>query len=77
MNVSLKDVIDRHRAQVMDLPGVVGVAGGLSKVNPAIWCVQVYVATEGWPEGLPLTLDGYRVELIKTSGFRATRKTAR
>lgn len=77
MNPSLKDVIDRHRAQVMGLPGVVGFAAGLSKANPATRCVQVYVNTEAWPEGLPHTLDGYQVELIKTSGFRATRRRAR
>lgn len=69
---SLKDVIDRHRAQVMQMHGVVGVAAGVSKADPAKHCVQVYVTTDDWPEGLPRTLDGYEVELIRTSGFRAT-----
>lgn len=72
MNPSLQDVISRHKAQVMGIHGVVGVAAGLSKVDPANRCVQVYVTIDDWPEGLPHTLDGYQVELVKTSGFRAT-----
>ena len=69
---SLKEVIERHRAQVMSLQGVVGIAAGLSKTDPQRHCIQVYVTSHDWPEGVPRQLDGYEVELVKTSGFRAT-----
>jgi hypothetical protein len=68
---NLKDVVERHRAQVMRLRGVVGIAVGLSKSDPSKRCVQVYVTTNDWPEGVPHQLDGYEVELVKSSGFRA------
>ena len=69
---SLKQVIERHRARVMQLPGVVGMAVGLCKASPRKRCIQVYVTGGNWPEGLPRRLDGYSVELVRTSGFRAT-----
>ena len=70
-DISLKDVLERHRAQVMSAPGVAGIAVGLSKADPQKRCIQVYVTTDDWPEGVPHQLDGYDVELVKTSGFRA------
>lgn len=69
--MSLKDVIERHRTQLMQLSGVEGIAAGLCKSEPQKRCIQVFVRTDDWPEGLPHQLDGYEVELVKTSGFRA------
>ena len=47
-------------------------AGGILKADPQKRSIQVYVTTNHWPEGLPHQLDGYEVELVKTSVFRAT-----
>ena len=69
---NLKDVLERHRTLVMQAKGVVGVAVGLSKADPGKRAIQVYVTTNEWPEGVPRQLDGFDVELVKTSGFRAT-----
>lgn len=69
---SLQDVVERHRADVLEIDGVAGIAVGVSPVDPAKRCILVYTTTNGWPAGLPHQLDGYDVELVKTSGFRAT-----
>ena len=68
---SLKDVVERHRTMVLQAKGVVGVAGGISKTDPKKLSIQVYVTINHWPDGLPHQLDGFEVELVKTSGFRA------
>lgn len=71
-NPSLKDVIDQHRADVMRIKGVAGISAGRSRADSSKHCIQVYVATDDWPEGLPHQLDGFDVELVRTTGFRAT-----
>lgn len=71
-NPSLKEVIDRHKGDVMRLQGVVGIAAGRSQADSSKRCIHVYVTTTDWPEGLPHQLDGYDLELVKTTGFRAT-----
>ncbi|HEY5915332.1 MAG TPA: hypothetical protein VJA21_32520 [Verrucomicrobiae bacterium] len=68
---NLREVIERHRATVMQSNGVVGIAVGLSKTEPGKRCIQVYVTTEGWPDGVPHQFDGCDVEVVKTSGVRA------
>lgn len=70
-NPGLKDVIDRHRADVMRIQGVAGLAAGRSKADSSKHRIHVYVTTTDWPEGLPHQLDGYDVELVKTTRFRA------
>ena len=69
---NLKDVIERHRTMVMQAKGVVGVAVGISKADPHKRSIQVYVTINEWPDGVPHQLEGYDVELVITSGFRAT-----
>ena len=71
-NPSMKDVVERHRGQVMSLKGVVGIAAGLSKADPKKRCIQVYVTADRWPAGLARQLDGFEVELVRSRGFRAT-----
>jgi hypothetical protein len=71
-NPSLRDVINRHRQQVMRLPGIVGIAVGLSKSDKRKRCILVYVTVDQWPDGLPRQFEGHSVELVRTSGFRAT-----
>lgn len=66
---SLQFVIEQHRTTVMRQRGVVGIAVGLSKTDPTKHCIQVFVTTDQWPDGVPRQLGGYPVELVKSSGF--------
>lgn len=68
---NLKDVVERHRAAVMQVRGVVGIAVGLSRGDSGKRCIQVYVTADDWPEGVPRQLEGCEVELVKSSGLRA------
>ena len=68
---NLAEVIERHRTQVMQVEGVVGIAAGLSKTDARKRCILVYVTTRDWPEGVPRQLDGCEIELVNTAGFRA------
>ena len=67
----MKDTIDRHRKRLMQLPGVTGVAVGLSKTDTSQCCILVYVTNEDWPAGLERLIEGYPVETVKTKPFRA------
>ncbi len=64
----LAQVVQNHRDSIMKLPGVVGIAGGLSRSDPATKCVLVYTQRGDWPQGLPKELDGYPVEVVDTGG---------
>jgi hypothetical protein len=55
----------------MGIRGVVGVAVGRSSSDPERTCVVVYTTTAERPAELPMTLEGYDVEVHRTSGFRA------
>jgi hypothetical protein len=68
---NLKAVIERHRTTIMRAKGVVGIAVGLSKTNPQMRCIQLFVTTTDWPDGVPHQLEGCEVELVQSSGFRA------
>jgi len=67
----IRQILERHRDRLMGIDGVVGVAVGRSSSDPGRFCVLVYATTRERPAGLPETLDGYDVEVRKTSGFRA------
>ena len=67
---SLKEVIDRHRLRLMAIDGVEGVGVSTSIDDPARRCIVVYVGVIDPPPELPRTLDGYPVEIRKSSGFR-------
>jgi hypothetical protein len=69
--LTLKDVVERYRHQLMQVAGVAGVAAGVAKTNPQKPCIQVFVTTDQWPDGVSHQIEGYDVELVKTSGFRA------
>jgi hypothetical protein len=56
---------------VMQAKGVVGIAVGRSKADGAKTCIQVFVTTSDWPDGVPRQLEGCEVELVKSPGFRA------
>ena len=68
---SLKEVVERNRHQLLQVTGVVGVAAGVGRSDPQKLCIQVFVTTDQWPEGVSRQIEGYDVELVKTSGFRA------
>ncbi|HEY9536894.1 MAG TPA: hypothetical protein VIS03_04810 [Kiloniellaceae bacterium] len=68
---SLRDVVERHRHQLLQVTGVAGVAAGAGRSDPQKLCIQVFVTTDQWPEGVSRQIEGYDVELVKTSGFRA------
>jgi hypothetical protein len=68
---SLKETMDRHRKRWMQLAGVTGVAVGLSKSDSSQRCIQVYVTTDEWPEGLERVIEGHPVEIVRTKPFRA------
>jgi hypothetical protein len=69
---SLEDVIRSHRNRIMQIAGVIGIAGGLSQSASGQKCVLVYSTSEDWPDALPHEIDGFSVELVvRRRGFRA------
>ncbi|MEW6207609.1 MAG: hypothetical protein AB1631_04530 [Acidobacteriota bacterium] len=68
---SLKDVLEANREKILKIPGVVGVALGISPTRPGERCILVYIDTETRPPALPPVIEGYSVEAVKTGkGFR-------
>ncbi len=67
--LTLKQVLDRHRGRLLQIEGVVGLAVGLSGDDPAKHCIVVYARRNEPPADLPTELDGYPVELHKVAGF--------
>jgi hypothetical protein len=55
----------------MQIGGVVGVAVGRSSSDAEKPCIIVYTTTDERPTELPSSLEGYEVEVHKTTGFRA------
>jgi len=68
--VPISATIERHSGELLDVPGVVGVAEGISDGRPV---VQILVARRT-PEllaRLPPALDGHPVVVIETGEIRA------
>lgn len=65
----LKQVIERHRAELLAIPGVNGVAAGRTQDGRS--AVLVYGNTKERPAQLPAELEGYPVEFHRTGDFRA------
>jgi hypothetical protein len=69
---SLEDVVRSHRNRIMQIAGVIGIAGGLSQSGSGQKCVLVYSTSADWPDALPHEIDGFSVELVvRRRGFRA------
>ena len=69
-DLSLKECLERHRKKLIALPGVVGVALGLSP-RDSRRCLLLYTDATADPDALPKELDGHPVEIVQTgSGFR-------
>lgn len=64
--LTLADAVAAHQAELLAMPGVVGVAGGLSHAHPGETVILVYVTA---PTELPPTLSGFIVEVVPTAGF--------
>lgn len=64
-------MLERHRRRLMEIDGVVGVAIGRSSSDPEKLCVLVYSTAAERPSGLPAEIEGWQIEVRKTSGFRA------
>lgn len=61
-------VIARHRDEVLAMPGVTGIAWGLSPTRPGLRCIVVY-GSDGTE--VPATLDDIPVELVISGEFHA------
>lgn len=69
---SPKEVLERHRASIMKIAGVVGVGFGLSPTEPGQKRILVYTTGSDWPAGLPRQIEGYAVETLRRKkGFHA------
>lgn len=65
----IRAVIERHRRRLLEIAGVVGVGAGMSAAEPRRPCIHVFADLDEWPPDLPRELDGFPVELCRTSGF--------
>lgn len=66
----IKVVLEQQRDALMALPGVVGAALGEADGEP---CIRVFVErrTPEVTRGIPRAIDGYRVLVQESGGFRA------
>jgi hypothetical protein len=68
--VPISTTIERHSAELLEIPGVVGVAEGVADGRPV---VQILVArrTPELASRLPQRLDGHPVVIIESGEIRA------
>lgn len=69
---SIREVIARHRKQLMTLPGVVGISATSHPSRAGEMGIVVYVKSGERPAGIPDSLEGYEVSTEVSSGFNAT-----
>jgi hypothetical protein len=72
----LRHILEKHRKRLLEIRGVEGVAIGRSRTDSKKLCIVAYTTTAKRPKGLPETLEGYEIEIHKTTGFRARPRTA-
>ena len=67
---TIESVLKEHTDSLMSLPGVVGTAQGECEGKP---CVKVYVVkkTSDLVKQIPVTLEGYAVEIQVTGEIKA------
>lgn len=72
----IEDVLRSHGARLLEIPGVLGAAGGETGGRP---CVKVLVeqATPELLEALPPAIEGYPVEIEETGPIEALDPEAR
>ncbi len=64
----LSAVLERHKNELMAIPGVTGVAEGRCSGRP---CIKVYVAGKTPETGkIPSEVEGFPVRVEETGGFK-------
>jgi len=67
-----RNVKDRHKANVLSMPNVLGIGVGADKGNPSEAVIVIYTETgRANPQDLPDNLDGLRVKVVTTEPFVA------
>ena len=66
----IREVLERHTDELMAVPGVVGIAEGLSQGRP---CIKVFVVERNSEllRRIPNTLEGYLIQVEESNEFRA------
>lgn len=69
-DVKIKEVLKRHTDKLMAVPGVVGIAEGISHGKP---CIRVFVVDSNSAalKLLPENLEGYLLNIEESGEFRA------
>jgi hypothetical protein len=68
--VSITATIARHSAELLEIPGVVGVAEGAANGQPVVQ-ILVVRRSPALVARLPQTLDGHPVVIVETGEIRA------
>jgi hypothetical protein len=68
--VSITATIERHSAELLEIPGVVGVAEGAANGQPVVQ-ILVVRRSPALVARLPQTLDGHPVVIVETGEIRA------
>jgi hypothetical protein len=68
--VSITATIERHSAELLEIPGVVGVAEGVANEEPVVQ-ILVVRRTPALVAQLPRTLDSHPVVIMETGEIRA------
>ena len=68
--VTIRVVLTRHVGELMEIPGVTGVAEGTLRGKP---CIRVFVTNKSSAvrTRIPGTIEGYPVEVEASGEFRA------
>ena len=66
----IRDVLKRHTDELMAVPGVVGIAEGLSQGRP---CIKVFVVDKnsGVVRQIPESIEGCLIQVEESNEFRA------
>jgi hypothetical protein len=67
----IQEILSRHTARLMAMPGVVGVGAGGSAAAPAV-VVMVRTLTPALRRALPKTLDGVPVTVEESGDITAS-----
>jgi len=68
----IREVLKRHTDELMAVPGVVGIAEGLSQGKP---CIKVFVVDRNSKllRQIPETIEGFLLQIEESGEFRALR----
>ena len=66
----IKEVLKRHTDELMAVPGVVGIAEGLSQGKP---CIKVFVVDRNSEllRRIPETIDGFLIQIEESGEFKS------